>query len=97
MVVNNKEDRDATYFSYYSQLGHQQNMLIDQVRTSTYYNAIHNSIASFHNKTIMDVGAGNGILSFFAAQVGASKVILFKNRVNKCRYGPWRLVKWPIN
>ena len=48
---------------------HQQNMLQDQIRTGTYYAAILENVADFQNKTIMDVGAGSGILSLFAAQV----------------------------
>lgn len=48
---------------------HQQNMLQDQIRTGTYYAAILENTADFQGKTIMDVGAGSGILSLFAAQV----------------------------
>lgn len=48
---------------------HQQNMLQDQIRTGTYYAAILENTADFQGKVIMDVGAGSGILSLFAAQV----------------------------
>lgn len=44
-------------------------MLQDQIRTGTYYAAILENTADFHGKIIMDVGAGSGILSLFAAQV----------------------------
>ena len=50
-------------------LMHQQNMLQDQIRTGAYYAAILENTADFQGKTIMDVGAGSGILSLFAAQV----------------------------
>lgn len=56
------------YFHYYGMLMHQQNMLQDQVRTGTYYAAIVENTADFHNKVVMDVGAGSGVLSLFAAQ-----------------------------
>lgn len=49
-------------------------MLQDFVRTSTYQHAILSNTNDFKGKTIMDVGAGTGILSFFACQSGASKV-----------------------
>ncbi|KAL3142539.1 hypothetical protein ABBQ38_002861 [Trebouxia sp. C0009 RCD-2024] len=62
------------YFHYYGMLMHQQNMLQDQIRTGTYYAAILENTADFQGKTIMDVGAGSGILSLFAAQAGARKV-----------------------
>ena len=52
-------------------LMHQQNMLQDQIRTGTYYAAILENVADFQGKVIMDVGAGSGILSLFAAQVMA--------------------------
>ncbi|KAG2188966.1 hypothetical protein INT44_004108, partial [Umbelopsis vinacea] len=69
------EQRDPQYFGYYAQLQHQQNMLQDTVRTSTYRSAILlNGPNCFKDKLVMDVGAGSGVLSYFAAQAGASKV-----------------------
>ena len=50
-------------------------MLQDVARTTIYQNAIHrNAKQCFAGKTVMDVGAGSGILSYFAAQAGARKV-----------------------
>lgn len=49
-------------------------MLMDEVRTSQYRNAILNNKQDFQDKIVMDVGAGSGILSLFAAQAGARKV-----------------------
>jgi len=63
-----------SYFQYYAKLGNQQNMLQDAVRTSTYRRAIVENESDFKGKTCMDIGAGSGILSFFAAQTGASTV-----------------------
>ena len=54
-------------------LQHQQNMLQDYVRTGSYYAAITENRADFEGKTVMDVGAGSGILSLFAAQVSPSQ------------------------
>ncbi|KAI7863208.1 S-adenosyl-L-methionine-dependent methyltransferase [Spinellus fusiger] len=69
------EHRDVQYFGYYAMLQHQQNMLQDTVRTSTYQSAILvNRSKCFQDKLVMDVGAGSGILSFFAAQAGAKTV-----------------------
>ncbi|KAJ3344082.1 hypothetical protein HDU93_003245 [Gonapodya sp. JEL0774] len=51
--------RDPAYFGYYAQLTHQQNMLQDTVRTSTYHSAIVANSALFLNKTVLDVGAGS--------------------------------------
>ncbi|PWN49524.1 S-adenosyl-L-methionine-dependent methyltransferase [Violaceomyces palustris] len=69
------EAKDEAYFSYYSLLSHQAQMLQDSVRTAAYQNAIiGNSDVCFKDKFVMDVGAGNGILSFFSAQAGAKKV-----------------------
>lgn len=47
---------------------------MDDVRTSHYRNAIVNNKIDFQDKIVMDVGAGSGILSLFAAQAGARKV-----------------------
>eukprot|EP01102_Stenamoeba_stenopodia_P018308 TRINITY_DN668_c0_g1_i4.p1 TRINITY_DN668_c0_g1~~TRINITY_DN668_c0_g1_i4.p1 ORF type:complete len:475 (-),score=84.75 TRINITY_DN668_c0_g1_i4:1118-2542(-) len=64
----------AQYFHYYGQMMHQQNMLQDFVRTSTYQRAFLENPEDFSQKTVIDVGCGSGILSFFALQAGAKKV-----------------------
>ncbi|KAF9207427.1 hypothetical protein BGZ49_000450 [Haplosporangium sp. Z 27] len=68
------EARDPAYFGYYAMLQHQQNMLQDTVRTSTYRSAILLNTECFEDKLVMDVGAGSGILTYFAVQAGAKKV-----------------------
>jgi len=50
-------------------------MLKDSVRTETYRRAIVNNKHLFKDKIVLDLGCGTGILSMFAAQAGASKVI----------------------
>nr|CAD7459332.1 unnamed protein product [Timema tahoe] len=62
------------YFQFYGYLSQQQNMLQDYVRTSTYQKAILSNLTDFTDKVVLDVGAGSGILSFFAVQAGAKKV-----------------------
>ncbi|KAF5465482.1 hypothetical protein F2P56_015489, partial [Juglans regia] len=62
------------YFHYYGQLLHQQNMLQDYVRTGTYYAAVVENRTDFIGRVVVDVGAGSGILSLFAAQAGAKHV-----------------------
>jgi len=69
------EDSSATqYFQFYGYLSQQQNMMQDFVRTSTYQRAILSNLSDFRDKVILDVGAGSGILSFFAQQAGAKRV-----------------------
>ncbi|CAJ1435240.1 unnamed protein product [Effrenium voratum] len=63
-----------SYFQYYAKLSNQQNMLQDSVRTSTYNRAIVENPDDFAGKIGLDLGAGSGILSFFAVQAGAEKV-----------------------
>lgn len=67
-------DKDKVYFNDYSTLVQQQGMLQDTVRTSLYQFAILENKADFAGKTVLDVGAGTGILSFFAVQAGAKQV-----------------------
>jgi histone-arginine methyltransferase CARM1 len=62
------------YFQFYGYLSQQQNMMQDYVRTSTYQRAMLENSADFQDKVVLDVGAGSGILSFFAVQAGAQKV-----------------------
>ena len=69
------EDSSASqYFQFYGYLSQQQNMMQDFIRTSTYQKAILDNPTDFNGKTILDVGAGSGILSFFAQQSGARRV-----------------------
>lgn len=78
MVANHLEETDAhtamLYFDYYSKLANQFNMLQDSVRTNLYHGAVTQNPSDFKKKTVMDVGAGSGILSFFAAQAQAEHV-----------------------
>jgi len=62
------------YFQFYGYMSQQQNMMQDYIRTSTYQRAMLDNLADFQNKVVLDVGAGSGILSFFAIQAGARKV-----------------------
>ncbi|DBA04130.1 TPA: hypothetical protein N0F65_004238 [Lagenidium giganteum] len=69
------QDEDENPFSqYYGMLLHQQNMLQDQVRTSTYERAMLENANDFHDKVVLDVGTGSGILAFFAIKAGAKRV-----------------------
>jgi len=64
----------ANYFCTYSYLYHQKDMLEDHKRTGAYYQAIMSNKRQFHNKVVLDVGTGSGILAIFAAKAGAKKV-----------------------
>ncbi|KAH9381240.1 hypothetical protein HPB48_014449 [Haemaphysalis longicornis] len=49
-------------------------MIGDFARTFTYRKAILNNYNSIYQKSVLDLGAGTGILSMFCAQAGARKV-----------------------
>jgi protein arginine N-methyltransferase 1 len=49
-------------------------MLKDEVRTTSYRNAMINNKHLFKDKIVLDVGCGTGILSMFAAKAGAKHV-----------------------
>lgn len=49
-------------------------MLCDRPRQDAYRQAILSNASLFAGKTVLDVGAGTGILSIFCAQAGAKKV-----------------------
>ncbi|XP_018006811.1 histone-arginine methyltransferase CARMER isoform X2 [Hyalella azteca] len=69
------DDSSATqYFQFYSYLSQQQNMMQDYIRTGTYQQAILSNMSDFKDCIVLDVGAGSGILSFFAVQAGAKMV-----------------------
>jgi histone-arginine methyltransferase CARM1 len=64
----------AVHSIHYQFLANQQHMLLDAQRTGAYHRGITHNRADFEGKTVLDVGAGTGILSLFAAQAGARKV-----------------------
>ena len=56
-----------------------QEMIKDEVRTTTYRNAMYYNRHLFHDKVVLDVGCGTGILSMFAAKAGAKHVYAVSN------------------
>lgn len=66
---------EGYYWSAYAHFGIHEEMLKDQVRTGTYRRAILDHAHLFRDKIVLDIGCGSGILSMFAAQAGAAKVI----------------------
>ena len=84
-----EESSAMQYFQFYGYLSQQQNMMQDYIRTSTYQKAIISNMADFRDKVVLDVGAGSGILSFFAQQAGA-KGSSFKGKdAKKCDGNTW--------
>lgn len=75
-VFNERTEKASAsqYFQFYGYLSQQQNMMQDYIRTSTYQRAMLQNHKDFQDKVVIDVGAGSGILSFFAVQAGARKV-----------------------
>ena len=65
---------DQKYFSSYVDLDVHALMLKDRPRTLAYKKYIENNPELFRDKIVLDVGAGTGILSLFAAKSGARQV-----------------------
>ncbi|KFB43014.1 AGAP008846-PA-like protein [Anopheles sinensis] len=73
--MDNTEEADpGAYFDSYEDLKIHELMLSDEPRQTAYQNAILGNRQLFAGKTVLDVGAGTGILSLFCAQAGARKV-----------------------
>ena len=67
-------DQHDYYFGSYSSFHIHEEMLKDTVRTKTYQSAIMDNPQDFEGKIVLDIGAGTGILSIFAAKAGAKHV-----------------------
>uniref|UniRef100_A0A3Q1GSL5 type I protein arginine methyltransferase n=1 Tax=Acanthochromis polyacanthus TaxID=80966 RepID=A0A3Q1GSL5_9TELE len=74
MFETRTENAPTQCYQFHSCLSLQQSLLQDYLRTATYQKAILANDADFRDKVVLDVCCGSGILSFFAAQAGASKV-----------------------
>ncbi|KAF8075682.1 hypothetical protein N665_1072s0012 [Sinapis alba] len=66
---------NENYFGSYSSFGIHKEMISDKVRTEAYMDALLKNPSLLCGSVVMDVGCGTGILSLFAAQAGASRVI----------------------
>ncbi|GMI83307.1 protein arginine methyltransferase 3, ARABIDOPSIS THALIANA PROTEIN ARGININE METHYLTRANSFERASE 3 [Hibiscus trionum] len=64
-----------SYFGSYSAFGIHRDMISDKIRTDAYQQALLKNPSLLNGAVVMDVGCGTGILSLFAAQAGASRVI----------------------
>ncbi|BEJ15689.1 hypothetical protein CspHIS471_0502940 [Cutaneotrichosporon sp. HIS471] len=69
-----KRDDDTHYFDSYTHNEIHEIMLKDTTRTVTYARFILSNPRAFRDKVVLDVGAGTGILSMFAAKAGAKHV-----------------------
>ncbi|CAM8964813.1 unnamed protein product [Rhodiola kirilowii] len=74
-VTNEISNANWSYFGGYSSFVIHREMISDKVRTDAYRDAILGNPSLFNGAKVMDVGCGTGILSLFAAQAGASRVI----------------------
>lgn len=74
----------ALHSLHYQLLANQQNMLEDARRTGAYHRGITHNPSDFAGKTVLDVGAGSGILSLFAALAGARKVYAVDENPTDC-------------
>ncbi|KAL9887245.1 arginine methyltransferase 3 isoform 1-T1 [Glossina fuscipes fuscipes] len=70
---------DSHYFDSYSHFGIHYEMLADTIRTNSYRDALLKNKSLIEGKNVLDVGCGTAILSIFASQAGANKVVGIDN------------------
>jgi len=68
-------EEDHSYFASYAHYGIHGEMLSDKVRTGSYRDALVNNKETLSGSNILDLGCGTSILSMFAAEAGAGRVI----------------------
>ena len=77
--ITYKDEKHDYYFNSYSHFYIHEEMLKDKVRTTAYQRAIEQNPDNFKDKVVLDIGAGTGILSIFAARSGAKHVYAVEN------------------
>jgi len=70
-----KKESPEPYFSSYAHYFIHETMLQDSVRTNSYRDSMYLNKHLLHDKVVLDIGCGTGILSMFAAKSGATKVL----------------------
>lgn len=84
-------ENEKDYFTHYESLDVHKVMLLDKPRTLAYKEFIESNSDMFLDKVVLDVGAGTGILSLFAAKAGAKKV--YAVECNNVSYGCQKIVE----
>ncbi|KAI9884564.1 MAG: hypothetical protein M1823_003659 [Watsoniomyces obsoletus] len=79
VAAEKSKEADQSYFKSYSYNEIHETMLKDTIRTDAYRDFIYDNKHLFHDKVVLDVGCGTGILSMFCAKAGAKKVIAVDN------------------
>jgi predicted RNA methylase len=84
LQVKQAVDYDDLYFRSYEADEIHEEMLKDEVRMNVYQQSINETCKDY---VVIDVGAGTGILSIFAAEAGASHVygIEYTNMIEKAK------------
>ncbi|XP_022208857.2 protein arginine N-methyltransferase 1-like [Drosophila obscura] len=72
---NKSSARDDYCGPFCFEIDAHEDLLKDKVRTEAYQAAIYQNRHLFEGKIVLDIGCGTGILSMFAAEAGAAKVI----------------------
>lgn len=75
MAKRIEAEDDSKYFDSYSFIEIHETMLKDKARTEAYRDGMMANKALFDGATVIDVGCGTGILSIFAVQAGAARVV----------------------
>lgn len=73
---------DDWYFKEYGRVATHREMLEDEVRVRSFRKAI---FATCRGKAVLDIGCGSGVLSLFAAQAGASRVVAVEGSARAAR------------
>ncbi|CAD6991464.1 protein arginine N-methyltransferase 1 isoform X1 [Ceratitis capitata] len=74
-VAGVSAEADSGYFSSYAHFGIHHEMLSDEVRTTSYRDALLLNKSYVSDKDVLDVGCGTSVLSIFASQAGAKSVV----------------------
>lgn len=74
-ISSKTETANDCYYDTYAHHAVHEIMLQDSVRMNTYRSAMCENRHLFEGKTVLDIGSGTGILSLFAAEAGAARVI----------------------
>ncbi|SCM24939.1 histone-arginine methyltransferase CARM1, putative [Plasmodium chabaudi adami] len=88
---NDKKNTDDYYFDSYNHMSIHRTMILDKVRTNSYYEFITKNKEIFKDKIVLDIGCGSSIISLFCSDY--AKIVVGIDNAEKILNKAQKIIK----